>query len=228
MFCRTVVITCDICGVFYNSGALKPAALERALSQIGARKSGTLTMAQFSTLLDSIQEKIELSHLDSALQEEGDVEDSAHSTPKAVKSSPSKCVPRVKPTPALKTRRGAAAVTSAFGADESDSHNEGSDYAGSWDDIDAEEDEDCDYEGSEGEDGTEVSEELAAQEVYDELRGNRASVTVADFLRWQDVQDLLESGALTKDQLADTMDSCEVNIGKGDRTQLPFEKVLRC
>lgn len=76
------------------------------------------------------------------------------------------------------------------------------------------------------EDGeVEISEEAAAMEVYDELRGAKESASVADFLQWADVRELLEVGALSKDQLAQAMSTCEVDVENGDRTDLPFEKV---
>jgi hypothetical protein len=87
---------------------------------------------------------------------------------------------------------------------------------------DSEEDEDADFEDSEG---AEVSEEEAAREIYDELRGSKASATVGDFLQWEDVVELLEVGALSRDDLAKAMTASEVDVQSGNDSELPFSVV---
>mmetsp|Transcript_10051 Transcript_10051/g.22600 ORF Transcript_10051/g.22600 Transcript_10051/m.22600 type:complete len:588 (-) Transcript_10051:102-1865(-) len=82
-----------------------------------------------------------------------------------------------------------------------------------------EEDEDMDMEDID----SEQSEEEGAREIYDELRGAAETLNVGQFLRWDDVQELLLSGALTKDDLAQAIENCVSEIDSGDESVLTFE-----
>lgn len=62
----------------------------------------------------------------------------------------------------------------------------------------------------------EMSEEALAREVYEELKGKKAQLKLIDFLKWEDVQELLDSGALSKDDLATVIDSCAISVEKDD------------
>lgn len=69
------------------------------------------------------------------------------------------------------------------------------------------------------------TEEEKARQIYDKLRGNRPSVSVADFLKWEDVVDLLDCGAVTKEQLGQALGDAKVTVDQPDKTVLSFEKV---
>ena len=58
----------------------------------------------------------------------------------------------------------------------------------------------------------EQSEEEQARAVFDELRGSKPTLSLVEFLRWEDVQELLESGALSKDNLASAIESAGVTV----------------
>ena len=70
-----------------------------------------------------------------------------------------------------------------------------------------------------------MTEEDKAREVYDTLRKGRPSAFVGDFLRWNDVVELLDCGALTKEKLAAVLGEAGITVDKPDKTVLPFEKV---
>lgn len=197
---------------------MKRSALDRALQQVGAKDSGTFTLAQFGALLDAIQEKVEMSQLDMSLLEDdqgddGPVDEDGSFSEQA--SQALKPAPRKHGNPVDTSNQQRAPYDPRIGYS--------GDSAGQDIGFDADDDTDEDGEG-EGE-GQEMSEEEAALEVYDELRGEKEGVLVADFLRWPELQDLLQAGALTREQLAGAMDECQVDVGKGERTELPFEKV---
>lgn len=86
------------------------------------------------------------------------------------------------------------------------------------DELDGDDDTDWDGEGME----EELSEEEQARLVYDELRGAKKVVPLVDFLKWEDVQELLECGALSKDNLATAIENAGLTVDKGDLT---FEAV---
>eukprot|EP01041_Mallomonas_annulata_P007472 gene7472-15292_t len=69
-------------------------------------------------------------------------------------------------------------------------------------------------------DGTmeEVDEEEAAKQVYDELSDGAKSLSLVRFLQWEDVQELLESGALDKDALATCIENAGVSVEEGQLT----------
>jgi Ca2+-binding EF-hand superfamily protein len=88
------------------------------------------------------------------------------------------------------------------------------------DDELGDDDEDWDGQGGEGEE--ELSEEEQAKQAFDDLREGRASLPLVDFLKWEDVQELLECGALSKDNLAMAIENAGLTVDKGE---ISFEKV---
>lgn len=69
----------------------------------------------------------------------------------------------------------------------------------------------------------EESDEEVVLDIYNELKGTkRDSITVSDFIQWEDVQDLLTSKALTKDDLAKALQDCGI---KGENSKLSFKQV---
>jgi hypothetical protein len=200
-----------------HSGAIKHSALERALAQVGARATGTLTQKQFGALLDIIQEKLEVANLDTTALEEGLAHASKReeSSRAKVQSSEKNRLSVEKAAPVAMSASKRAAVP----AEDTDLELDDFDLT---DAGDSEEDEDSDFEDSEG---AEVSEEEAAREIYDELRGSKASATVGDFLQWEDVVELLEVGALSRDDLAKAMTAAEVDVQSGNDSELPFSVV---
>lgn len=85
-------------------------------------------------------------------------------------------------------------------------------------------DEEDDDEGSElFEAGEELSEEEATREVFNELKEEGSdTLSLVNFIRWDDVQELLGSGALSKDDLASAIEKTGVTVEKGSLT---FENV---
>ena len=74
-----------------------------------------------------------------------------------------------------------------------------------------------------GGDFVELTEEEAAREAFDELVvGGASTISLVDFLQWEDVQELLEFGALSKDDLATAIENAGVSLEKDGIT---FEKV---
>lgn len=69
----------------------------------------------------------------------------------------------------------------------------------------------------------ELSEEEATREIFNELKGkNSNTLSLVDFIRWDDVQGLLASEALSKDDLASAIEKTGVTVENG---QLTFENV---
>lgn len=97
------------------------------------------------------------------------------------------------------------------------------------DDNDANEEEDEDNSipadlDEEDEEGDE--EEEAALEIFDELCGpKRKALPLADFFKWEDIQSLLESGALTKEKLALAVEQTGVDVSKPEQCKLNFATV---
>lgn len=206
---------------------MKRSALERALQQIGARESGYLTLQQFHALLDSVQEKIEMSHLDASLLDEalGGTDDDDDENPTSEVASPqhSNKQPTKQAPKQATTSTVATSTRNRIDTSRPDALRENWPGAADYDtSYGSGEQESEDY-SDDGE--VEISEEAAAMEIYDELRGDKDSATVADFLHWEDVQELLGTGALNRDALAAAMSKCEVNVDAGEETELPFETV---
>ena len=74
-----------------------------------------------------------------------------------------------------------------------------------------------------GGDFEEVTEEEAARQAFDELLADgMTSISLVDFLQWEDVQELLEVGALSKDDLATAIENAGVSV---ELDGITFEKV---
>lgn len=74
-----------------------------------------------------------------------------------------------------------------------------------------------------GGDARELTEEEAAREAFDELVAEGAStISLVDFLQWEDVQELLEVGAISKDGLATAIENAGVSV---EQDGITFEKV---
>jgi hypothetical protein len=75
-------------------------------------------------------------------------------------------------------------------------------------------------------DVTEFDEVEAAREIFDELKGaSKNTLSLGAFLRWDDVQELIERDALSKDDLALAIEQCGITLDKGDESSLTFEMV---
>lgn len=100
-------------------------------------------------------------------------------------------------------------------------------------DNDEVEDEDSDIE----EDGdhyddqdneSEMDMEEAAREIFNELAGGpqASSLPLSAFLSWEEVQDLINSGALTKEDLVAAIQAVGVDGSKPDSASLSFAQVI--
>ena len=63
-----------------------------------------------------------------------------------------------------------------------------------------------------GEEAEEISDEDAAREIFDELKNDnkKSTLSLVSILRWNDIQELLESGAISKDNLAKAIENCGI------------------
>jgi hypothetical protein len=67
----------------------------------------------------------------------------------------------------------------------------------------------------------EISEEEAAREIFDKLRKGSSRLPIVNFLKWEDVQELLDVEAISKDDLAKSIE----NVGlKTDTDAMTFEQ----
>jgi hypothetical protein len=84
-------------------------------------------------------------------------------------------------------------------------------------------DDDADGEDTDGDydDGEEVSEEEAARQIFEDLSKGTGTVALVDFLKWEDIQELLECGALSKDSLATAIENVGVSV---DASNIAFEQ----
>lgn len=177
------------------SGALKRSVLEKALAKVGALETGELNLQQFGQLIDIIQKGVDDKNLKYELLDDDQSSGSSKGRDTASTVGTSK---------QLKVM--------SVQADDEDDEGLGNDEDGDDDDEYDEDDED--------EDG--IDEEEATQMLFDELRGKDASLSLVKFIQWEDVQELLESGALTKDNLAFAIEKCGVSVDQGE---LSFETV---
>ena len=68
-----------------------------------------------------------------------------------------------------------------------------------------------------------LTEEEAARQAFEELLVDGSDkITLVDFLQWEDVQELLEVGALSKDDLATAIENAGVSV---EQDGIEFEKV---
>jgi ribosome-associated protein YbcJ (S4-like RNA binding protein) len=81
---------------------------------------------------------------------------------------------------------------------------------------------DEDVDDDDDEEPVEISEEEAAKEIFNELSKERPVLPLVDFLKWEDVQELMECGALSKDDLAAAIENAGVSVEKGE---MNFETV---
>lgn len=78
------------------------------------------------------------------------------------------------------------------------------------------------------EDGDEVNNEdeddddVLAREIYNELKGTRDALPLVDFIKWEDVQELLDTKALSEDNLADSITKAGI---ENEVALLSFEQV---
>lgn len=219
--------------LFYCSGDLKRSALEQALVKIGAAATGTLSLQQFNALLDILQNKVDDSNFDMSL-----LEDKLASL-QAASSAP--IVPKGPGIPSSTRARIASAEELAsdrqfnLGSDhgnelEDDEVDDGQRFESEDGLLDLDVDEQDTYDDLQDEKdgevvGRQLTEEEAAREVYDELRQGKRTATLGDFLEWEDLQELLEVGALTKDQLALAIENSRASVQLGDKSALTFEAV---
>ena len=215
-----------------NRGDIKHSTIEKALIQVGAAATGSITMPQFASLLDTIQNTVEVTSLDAELMQDRlrEIEEDSvrmtSSVPGKMKNTraPSSSSPQTPPKALSR-------------AEEEDSDVEEMDSVDYWADLEADSELQDDETGEEpeglklGEDNEEdmVDEEEnteeAAREIYDELRGSRSAVTLKDVLHWEDMKAVLESDALSKSDLEAVLSRCGVDVAAGDQSIVPFETV---
>ena len=79
-----------------------------------------------------------------------------------------------------------------------------------------------DTDDNDTDDDSDDDDEQEVQEIYDMLKKNKKTLSLVDFIQWEDVQELLESKALSKDDLAKAI--ANVGIAKSD-SELTFQQV---
>lgn len=91
--------------------------------------------------------------------------------------------------------------------------------------VDEEDEEENWGDDESGGDFEELTEEEAARQAFEELVVDGAeTISLVDFLQWEDVQELLEVGALSKDDLATAIENAGVSV---EQDGITFEKVLQ-
>jgi len=73
----------------------------------------------------------------------------------------------------------------------------------------------------------EISEEEGARREFDQLRGASESLPLVEFLRWKDLQELLECEALSKDSLAACIENAGGAAERGELTFPEFFELIR-
>lgn len=181
---------------------MKRSVLEKALKKFGVLDSDSLTLQQFSDVLEAMQEGIDISSLDTTLLDNlsDDLEeDSAAST--TIESSSRSKVMSLADNPKSEEDDDALELDDfeSIGVDDdSDSHN-----------------------------GSDFTPEDAAREVFAELAGEASTISLGDFLRWEELQEMLESEALSKDDLALAIEQADINIDEANDSKLGFQEVNR-
>jgi hypothetical protein len=91
--------------------------------------------------------------------------------------------------------------------------------------VDEEDEEENWGDDESGGDFEELTEEEAARQAFEELVVDGAeTISLVDFLQWEDVQELLEVGALSKDDLATAIENAGVSV---EQDGITFEKVCK-
>jgi hypothetical protein len=171
---------------------LKQSSLERALAKVGSYDSGEMNLEQFTKLTDIIQKETDATKL-SDVYEKAQGKDSA---PRKLDFDSFPSQSRVLSLPPTNINNARA---------NNDDNNDDND-----DDDD---------------DGMveEVSEEVATREIFNQLKpSGSATLPLVEFIRWSDVQDLLSSGALSRDDLASAIEKTGITVENGELT---FETV---
>lgn len=75
--------------------------------------------------------------------------------------------------------------------------------------------------------GEDLSEEEEAEIIYNDLKGGKDTLPLIEFLKWEDVQELLEVGALTKDNLATAIENVGLTVENGDLSFSQFYDLLQ-
>ena len=71
-----------------------------------------------------------------------------------------------------------------------------------------------------------VDEEEELKSIYDELRGTSDTLPLVEFLKWEDVQELLEIGAVSKDSLAECIEKVGVTVENGNLFREQFSDLI--
>lgn len=209
-----------------------------------------MSPAQFATILDSIQDQLEGGFGDDIFDDEDEGEEGIEDVGSAVKAPAQPATAGMKvaePSPngemvmkndqydfsnayetlnalnqKVKNKNTTNNTTKKTGqADEEENDDEEEEGTNEYD---------SDEEGNGGgddddEEDSEQTNEEAAREIYDTLRGDRAQATVADFLQWEDMVELEVCGAVSRKQLDEAIQKVGIEVPFGGMTHLPFEKV---
>ena len=62
--------------------------------------------------------------------------------------------------------------------------------------------------------------------IYDELKGDRDSLPLVEFLKWEDVQELLEADAISKDILAECIENVGLSVEDGNLSGDQFRDLV--
>ena len=179
------------------SGAIKLTAIERALVKVGSYDNNAITLDQFIKLTDIIQKEVDATKLSESYERK---EKAASTTTSTTTNKGGKDQSLQMPT------KGSQVLKLPTTDDDLEGHN----YDPSSDSSEE------DYEDD-------ISEEEATREIFNTLLPKGATtLPLVEFIRWSDVQELLETGALTKDDLASAIEKTGTTVENGDLT---FETV---
>ena len=187
------------------SGAIKLTAIERALVKVGSYDNNAITLDQFIKLTDIIQKEVDATKLSESYERKEKAASTSTTTFTTTSTASSGSNKGGKDQSLQMPTKGSQVLKLPTTYDD-----EGQNYDPSSDSSEE------DYEDD-------ISEEEATREIYNTLLPKGATtLPLVEFIRWQDVQELLETGALTKDDLASAIEKTGTTVENGDLT---FETV---
>lgn len=184
-----------------KSGALKASALEKTLLKVVGPDGESMSRSQFKEVFELLQQNVDMRNFDFASLEK----ELQSAATEERRNAPVKKGKEEKTKKETTVAKPSAQVLSF-----DDEMTEDVSGDGENDSMQEEEEDD-------GSNGLleEMTPEEAAREIFDELAaksGKKNLVRLADFIAWEEVQDLLQSGSLSKDDLSKAISNSGIDI----------------
>ncbi len=185
--------------------------MEKILQKVGALKTEELTFEQFAQVFNMLQEYVDMSKVNfddivKAEEEQASKASSKKASAKAKESAAPVPLSSSKNPKVLRVEDESEVVTDGEEGEEEDNEDEENENDEDGDDYSDEDDED------EEED---MTPEEVARMVFMELcetSGKGDRLRLKEFIAWEEIQELLESGALTKANLATAIENSGMNM----------------